>query len=824
MKAKILTLTILVLTWVGVYSAVPRHALPVLESPYVEVDSEKAEYSPVIRQKRQNRPNDQDNADLCDFGTLPDVALCEWSNLNVTLLKWIPSAGQSAFWIGGPQEDVTYGDAIGGYAVFETSNVPSRAPGTPAFGSAMLMSPVRETTGANGMCVKFWYSIAGLSPDRIRVLLHPMPDDMKNGDSVDDLMLGYDGSEDVVLWEARDMTMGDWKEGQIVYTFNKNHSIIFEGIPVDSNDLSRRFRGFIAVDELVFTESSQCGAFCTFEGGTCGWAQDTNDDFNWVQSRGSLNPSTGPPRDRSSFANNGMMGGYAYIDTGYPRTPGDRARLMSQEFQGTNPDSPLCMRFWTHMYGSGIGSLRVILYDVNAKEDNVIWSITGEAGNAWYQGQVPIASPKPFKIVFEGEVGNNNLGDIAIDDISIVQGACPSAPQVAAGNNGDCTFEVDECGWINPGPRERFDEMDWVRTIAADNRAPSRDHTIGTSQGFYMSLPRGSVQRGGDRAWFVSAIMDGKPEATCIAFWYFMYEPFIDPAGPSLGSLMLYLLVDSTEPDRSLIPVWSLKNHQGPNWQYGQAKVQSDKDFQLAFEGTWGSSRGNGFMALDDITIFAGDCSTLPVKATTMSSDCDFQRDACQWRNETTDRDFRWTTASISRRPANLPDHTFSGPIGYAYFDVFNQNAEAQSLTLMSPPIKKSPNNAPMCLSFWFAYFGASETTKLKVQRQPYDKNLEEDKQVAATSELWTLDALAIGTQRPEWQFGQIQISTNTDFRILLVGMASNGGFAIDDLKTYTGTCGTRPRSAAPGFVRGGGKETGGTTDEEEPEDLDTPI
>lgn len=57
------------------------------------------------------------------------------------------------------------------------------------------------------------------------------------------------------------------------------------------------------------------------------------------------------------------------------------------------------------------------------------------------------------------------------------------APQVAAGKSGDCTFEVDECGWSNPGPRERLEEMDWVRTVAADNRAPTRDHTIGTTQG-----------------------------------------------------------------------------------------------------------------------------------------------------------------------------------------------------------------------------------------------------------------------------------------------------------------------------------------------------
>lgn len=54
---------------------------------------------------------------------------------------------------------------------------------------------------------------------------------------------------------------------------------------------------------------------------------------------------------------------------------------------------------------------------------------------------------------------------------------------MAAGQTGDCTFEVDECGWVSPGPRERLDEMDWVRTVAADNRAPQRDHTLGTLQG-----------------------------------------------------------------------------------------------------------------------------------------------------------------------------------------------------------------------------------------------------------------------------------------------------------------------------------------------------
>ncbi|XP_045139382.1 MAM and LDL-receptor class A domain-containing protein 1-like isoform X3 [Portunus trituberculatus] len=808
--------TLVFLVVVVVVTAVPPQRTDLLQTNVPE-EAAAAVDTAEGRSRRQVAEEDPDS-ELCDFGSSPTQSLCDWTNLEVTQLRWSPSTGESAFWLGGPGVDVSYGDSQGGYAVFETSQVPQRIAGQSAFESAMLMSPLKESTGPKGMCVKFWYSIAGLSPDKIRVLLHPMAENISVGMPVDEVMQGYDGSEDVVLWEARDMTSGEWKEGQIVYTYGKKHSVIFEAIPVDSGDSNRRFRGYVAVDELSFTDSKECGAFCTFEGGTCGWTQDSNDDFDWTLSRGSLNPSTGPPRDRSSFANEGLLGGYAFIDTGFPRRPGDVARLMSQEFQGTNPDGPLCMRFWIHMYGNGIGSLRVLIYDVNTAQDTVIWKISGEAGNAWYQGQVPISSSSPFKIVFEGQVGANNLGDIAIDDISIIQGACPSAPQVAAGQIGDCTFEVDECGWASPGPRERLDEMDWVRTVAADNRAPARDHTLGTVQGsaahdvttqdrgFYMTLPRGTVQRGGDRAWLVSPTMKGSGDAMCLAFWYFMYEPFIDPSGPSLGSLLVHERYESAEGDIVTRPLWSLKNHQGPNWMYGQAKLQNERDFVVVFEGMWGSSRANGFMALDDITVFRGDCTTMPKKASTSGGDCSFQHNTCQWKNITTDSDFRWTTASISRRPANLPDHTFGGPIGYAYFDVFNQNARPQSLSLLSPPLDKSDDNAPVCLSFWYAYFGASDTTRLKVVRESYDRAAEEeDQRFSGSIVLWELVG-NLGRQRPEWQFGQVEVDASADYRVSLVGMASNGGFAVDDIKIFPGSCSLRPEAADPAM--------GATTDE----------
>lgn len=54
-----------------------------------------------------------------------------------------------------------------------------------------------------------------------------------------------------------------------------------------------------------------------------------------LQGRGSRNPSTGPATDRSSFIYGGMEGGYTYLDSSYPRRPGDSARLSSVEFDPT---------------------------------------------------------------------------------------------------------------------------------------------------------------------------------------------------------------------------------------------------------------------------------------------------------------------------------------------------------------------------------------------------------------------------------------------------------------------------------------------------------
>ena len=80
--------------------------------------------------------------------------------------------------------------------------------------------------------------------------------------------------------------------------------------------------------------------------------------------------------------------------------PISRAVLMSEEFPPTDKSEtgPLCLRFWTHMYGNGIGSLNVYVRGATSG-DSKIWGLTGDAGNNWYMGQAPIASTESFRVL-----------------------------------------------------------------------------------------------------------------------------------------------------------------------------------------------------------------------------------------------------------------------------------------------------------------------------------------------------------------------------------------------------------------------------------------
>lgn len=173
------------------------------------------------------------------------------------------------------------------------------------------------------------------------------------------------------------------------------------------------------------------------------------------------------------------------------------------------------------------------------------------------------------------------------------------------------------------------------------------------------------------------------------------------------------------------------------------------------------------------------------------SGECSFEKDMCNWRNSSSDPVYRWQLATITRRPANLPDKTFGAPVGYAYFDIFSQNSVSPPVRLLS---RLPGSEDRVCFSFWYAGFGAGESTQLRVLVAPAGDSVpsaDDGRQV------WKLSAAHLNTARPEWRPAQVSVDASGPHYIILEGMANNGGFAIDDISFHPGDCGIRPKEAS---------------------------
>ena len=80
-----------------------------------------------------------------------------------------------------------------------------------------------------------------------------------------------------------------------------------------------------------------------------------------------------------------------YIETSRPRKPGDYARLETPTHQATNGNGK-CLKFWYHMYGSGIGRLNIYIKRGQSL-GTPAWTMSGNQGNRWLRGMLTVKSP-----------------------------------------------------------------------------------------------------------------------------------------------------------------------------------------------------------------------------------------------------------------------------------------------------------------------------------------------------------------------------------------------------------------------------------------------
>ena len=118
-----------------------------------------------------------------------------------------------------------------------------------------------------------------------------------------------------------------------------------------------------------------------------------------------------------------FTGYYMFIEASSPRSRYDKAELWSPALDGTAGEKR-CLKFWYHMYGTGIGKLTILQYGNFVFEERRV--LKGSHGTEWVYEEVSFDTSGGAKeqVVLRAERGWNNRGDIAVDDISIVVGEC----------------------------------------------------------------------------------------------------------------------------------------------------------------------------------------------------------------------------------------------------------------------------------------------------------------------------------------------------------------------------------------------------------------
>lgn len=126
------------------------------------------------------------------------------------------------------------------------------------------------------------------------------------------------------------------------------------------------------------------------------------------------------------------------------------------------------------------------------------------------------------------------------------------------------------------------------------------------------------------------------------------------------------------------------------------------------------------------------------------------------------------------------------------------------------------------CLSFWFSGFGRGDNSVLSVYLIKMEDSGEssdatsgntnagstsastdkkDDTSATNTDEksensnkvlLWTITSRLLDTRRNIWYYAQTSINAETDHQVLFQGEASDGGFALDDITFYNGTCASK--------------------------------
>ncbi|XP_068718037.1 uncharacterized protein [Montipora capricornis] len=258
-----------------------------------------------------------------------------------------------------------------------------------------------------------------------------------------------------------------------------------------------------------------------------------------------------------------ICGGYIYIEASQ-RQFGDRARLTSDWL---HQNKLVCLQLWYHMFGKHIGQLNV--YIATNTSETLIWSKAGNQGDHWMFAQIDLTAKYTFKFILEGVTFKGNMGDIAVDDVTVLEEVCPV---ISSQKSPHCYFDEGVCSW------EVGKYWQWTRSYTRK------------TGGYLSFMPDSSNSKG----TLVSPLLRGK-DWRCMRFWYRIDEG---------NQAEIKVSVQSLNKTKQL---W-MSAHKSTRWSFVQLSVNISGTGKIVIEGMSLAT----LIHFDNVSFGAECCNEIP--------------------------------------------------------------------------------------------------------------------------------------------------------------------------------------------------------------------
>eukprot|EP00106_Octopus_bimaculoides_P010253 XP_014777695.1 PREDICTED: atrial natriuretic peptide-converting enzyme-like [Octopus bimaculoides] len=157
---------------------------------------------------------------------------------------------------------------------------------------------------------------------------------------------------------------------------------------------------------------------CSFEKEfKCGY-KSNGTKFTWIRVSGTTpSANTGPSNDPFN-----KTGSYMYTE-GSKGEEGDIAAFTSPNFTVSTVAS---LTFYYSMYGEQMGTLQLMVNQLDIAHDTILWQKTGDQGKLWHYKCVTLPTSKNMRISFLAIRSGHYTNDMAIDHIFLQYSKCPT--------------------------------------------------------------------------------------------------------------------------------------------------------------------------------------------------------------------------------------------------------------------------------------------------------------------------------------------------------------------------------------------------------------